>query len=413
VRAGGASTPARRCREATHVYARGLVDLERQLRALLAPLMVGDELLPGARFVESSTEFGLRLSFAVGDEAVHVELEPVAEGIAPPHAARTPRFFVSYRVTATRARLPPQLGPALCRRVVELLRENEEEVLRALAAEGSRATQEGGTRIRRVEIERLLVDAGTPGARYRTLSPYVGCLVGCRFCYAQSRLASSRRLLGLADVPWGSYVDARINAPEVLARELAARPPLPLKFCPIVSDPYHAIERTLGLTRACLEVLARPELTPPATFVLTRAALVERDLELLASLRNAHVGFSIPTHDDALRAHFEPRAAPIAERVRVLRVFRAHGVRTFAMVQPILTDDVEALADLLAGCADSVRLDVLRGVYGAADDFADPRHAPFADAPLQTARADALAAALVARGVALWPDELPHAFCKR
>jgi DNA repair photolyase len=237
--------------------------------------------------------------------------------------------------------------------------------------------------------------------------------VGCRFCYAQSRLASSRRLLGLADVPWGSYVDARINAPEVLARELAARPPLPLKFCPIVSDPYHAIERTLGLTRACLEVLARPELAPPATFVLTRAALVERDLELLASLRNAHVGFSIPTHDDALRAHFEPRAAPIAERVRVLRAFRARGVQTFAMVQPILTEDVEALADLLAGCVHSVRLDVLRGVYGAADDFADPRHAHFADAALQAARADALAAALVARGVALWPDELPHEFCTR
>jgi len=389
------------------------VDLERQLRALIAPLAVGDELVPGARFAEASTELGLRLTFEVGEDAVHIELEPADEGDTRPHAARTPRCLVSYRVAQTRARLAPQLGRTLAERVAALVRTNEDEVLRLLASAAAHTAEEGGARIRRVTVERLLVDAGTPGARYRTLSPYVGCLVGCRFCYAQTRLESSRRLLGLADVPWGSYVDVRTNAPEVLAQELATRPPRPLKFCPIVSDPYHAIERTLGLTRACLEVLARPELAPPATFVLTRAALVERDLDLLARLPNAYVGFSIPTDDDDVRAHFEPRAAPVEERARVLRAFRARGVRTFAMVQPILTDDVDALAELLASCVGSVRIDVLRGVYGAADEFADPRYARWMDPAVQSARADALAEALTARGVALWPDELPRELCMR
>lgn len=389
------------------------MDLERQLRALIAPLAVGDELVPGARFAETSTELGLRLTFEVGEDAVHVELEPADEGDTRPHAARTARFLVSYRVAQTRARLAPQLGRTLSERVAALVRANEDEVLRALASAAAHTADEGGARIRRITVERLLVDAGTPGARYRTLSPYVGCLVGCRFCYAQTRLASSRRLLGLADVPWGSYVDARTNAPAVLAQELARAPRRPVKFCPIVSDPYHAIERTLGLTRACLEVLARPELAPPATFVLTRAALVERDLDVLARLPNAYVGFSVPTDDDDVRAHFEPRAAPIAERVRVLRAFRARGVRTFAMVQPILTDDVDALADHLASCVDSVRIDVLRGVYGAADDFADPRYARWMDPAVQASLADTLAVALTARGVSLWPDELPRELCVR
>ena len=37
------------------------------------------------------------------------------------------------------------------------------------------------------------------------------------------------------------------SIPEVLAEELSRLPPAPIKFCPIVSDPYHAIEAASGL----------------------------------------------------------------------------------------------------------------------------------------------------------------------
>src|SRR5207247_8889148 len=143
--------------------------------------------------------------------------------------------------------------------------------------------------------------------------------------------------------------------PDVLARELVDAPRWPIKFCPILSDPYQAVESRYEVTRSCLKVLrAAP---PRPVFVLTRSRLVERDAELLASLPDAWVGFSIPTFDDDVRRHFEPRAASIADRFAVLRTLRAAGVKTFAVVQPILPGPVEGFADALAGPAPAGRID--------------------------------------------------------
>jgi DNA repair photolyase len=198
----------------------------------------------------------------------------------------------------------------------------------------------------------------------------------------------------------------RVNAPEVLARELAELPPAPIKFCPIVADPYQAVEARQGLTRACLEVLAKARPAWPV-LILTRAKLIERDAALLASIPGARAGFSLPTADDDVRRRFEPRAASIPERLAALAVLRAAGVRTFAVVQPQLPGPLDVLADALAAHVDSVSLDVLHSIEGAAADFADPRWPESADAGWQMARLEELAAALTARGVTVWPGELP------
>ncbi|MRG95156.1 hypothetical protein [Polyangium spumosum] len=210
------------------------MDLDRHLAALLAPLAPGDELMKGARITSLSTELGLRVTVDVGGRDVHLEIARVEDGGR--FAARTERLLFRYRDGAGRGDVDPALGLALCK---------------ALAARASaRELDEAGARVREVRVSCLLTTAGAPGERHHTLSPYVGCLVGCRFCYAQSRVVESRRLARLPEVPWGSYVDVRINAPEVLADELERLPRWPIKFCPIVSDPYHPIERRYGLTRA-------------------------------------------------------------------------------------------------------------------------------------------------------------------
>jgi len=234
----------------------------------------------------------------------------------------------------------------------------------------------------------------------------VGCLIGCRFCYAQSRVGIARDLERLPNVPWGSYVDARINAPEVLAKELAETAPRPLKFCPIVCDPYQAVEKRYGITRRCLEAIRDAGAAWP-TMVLTRSRLIERDAALLASLPSARGGVSIPTIDDAVRQHFEPRGASVDDRLGVLRMLRAAGVPTFAVVQPLLPGSIVALADALAETVSSVSIDVLHGVEGAEEEFDAPAYVESKDADWQVARALELEAALEVRGVAVWRGELP------
>jgi DNA repair photolyase len=378
------------------------VDLRAHVVDLLAPLTPGGELVPGTRWLGLSTEVGIWLSFEVRGAPVHVEVAPLGEGR---FAAKTSRFAISYRYEKGRSPIEPRVGMELCRRVAERVAQNEDRVAELLARDAREAPADQ-KRIREIRVESLLEPASHGTETFYKLSPYVGCLIGCRYCYAQSPLRMLRRLEALPDVPWGSYVDARTNAAEVLRLELARLPPRPIKFCPILSDPYQAVEARYGLTRACLQAIREAKEVWP-TMVLTRGKLVTRDADLFASLASAWVGASIPTADDEVRRHFEPRAASIPERFAALATLRAAGAHTFAVVQPILPGPIETLADRLAETVSSVSIDVLRSEEQAGPDFDDPRYAFSRSDEWQRARAAELASALSSRGIPTWPGELP------
>jgi len=146
----------------------------------------------------------------------------------------------------------------------------------------------------------------------------------------------------------------KVNAPEVLRRELAASAPGIVRMSPVVTDPYQPLERTYRITRGCVREMADAGYSP---VILTREARVLEDLDLLARCPRAAVGLSIPTDDDAVRAAFEPGAAPIEERVEALRALHAAGLRTFAVVQPVLPMDAARLVDLVAPWVRAVRVD--------------------------------------------------------
>lgn len=378
--------------------------LHTHLLQLLAPFRAGDEVVPGARLVGVLLEIGLGWRFRTETGDVNVEVTLLAD--TDRFAARTPRLALSYRaLTVTPAR--SQAGKALCEALVPIVARNEDAVLTAIAEEAAaeEGTASSGRRVREVQVETALEPALDSPSPFFTITPYVGCVIGCRFCYAQAPIGHMRRLARAPVVPWGSYVDVRVNLPDVLARELVDAPCWPIKFCPILSDPYQAVESRYEVTRACLTVIGAA--APRPVFVLTRSRLVERDAELLASLPAAWVGASIPTFDDDVRRHFEPRAAPIAERFALLRMLRAAGVETFAVVQPMLPGPVDAFADALAECVSSVSIDVLHGVQGAGADFADASYADSAAEEWQRERAAALTAALLRNGVTIWEGDLP------
>jgi DNA repair photolyase len=115
------------------------------------------------------------------------------------------------------------------------------------------------------------------------------------------------------------------------------------------TDPYQPVERRMGVTRSILEVLSRTR--HPVT-VITKSALVLRDLDLLADMaraRLASVAVSVTTLDDELKRRMEPRAAAPQARLRVLRELRAAGVPAGVLVAPVipaLTD--HEMEDILA-----------------------------------------------------------------
>ena len=179
------------------------------------------------------------------------------------------------------------------------------------------------------------------------LNPYVGCQHGCRYCYAQFM----KRFTGHVE-PWGSFVDVKVNAPDLLVREVL-RKTKGRVWISGVCDPYQNLEAKYELTRRCLEILV--EHGWPVT-VQTKSPLVLRDLDILKRAADTEVGFTITTADEGVRRIFEPAAPSIAKRVEALEVLHAAGVQTFVMVAPLLPG-AERLAGLLCGKVDHALLD--------------------------------------------------------
>jgi DNA repair photolyase len=186
------------------------------------------------------------------------------------------------------------------------------------------------------------------------INPYVGCQHNCSYCYAHFM----KRFTGHKE-PWGQFVDVKINAPELLRREIT-RKRVDRVWVSGVCDPYQPLEGKYQLTRQCLELLAANDW--PVT-VQTRSPLVLRDLDILKTGKSFEVGLSVTTADDGMRKLFEPNAPSIKERVRALAELQQAGVRTYAMIAPILPK-AESLAELLVGKVDYVRIDRMNYHYG-------------------------------------------------
>jgi DNA repair photolyase len=290
-------------------------------------------------------EQGICVTFGSADACVLVEFEERNDGLDC--YARTARFNVCARRQGEGGDLS-DADRRFVDRVIALVRARE-----ASLPSAPRPAADRKTLVREVLVDRLLMQESS---RRYYINPYVGCMIACPFCYVIDRADFSRRLEGLPQLPWGRYVDVKINAAEVLRRELQSEPRGTVRMSPIVTDPYQPAERRYRITRQCLEVLLATELVP---VVLTRAARILEDLPLLRRFPKALVGFSIPTDDDAYRQIFEPAADPIDDRLDALAAIHHAGVGTFAVIQPVLPMNVDRLVDRLAPLVRAVRLDRL------------------------------------------------------
>jgi len=168
----------------------------------------------------------------------------------------------------------------------------------------------------------------------QSINPYRGCEHGCIYCYARP----SHSYLNLSPgLDFETKLFAKTNAVELLRTELA-KPSY--RVSPINlganTDPYQPIERRYRITRQVIEVLA--EYRHPLTIV-TKNALVERDLDLLAPLAQqnlVHVFLSVTSLDNHLASKLEPRASAPHRRIEAIAALNAAGVPCGVLVAPII-----------------------------------------------------------------------------
>src|SRR5208283_5437014 len=96
--------------------------------------------------------------------------------------------------------------------------------------------------------------------------------------------------------PWGEFVDVKINAAELLSKEIIRKTPGRV-WVSGVCDPYQPLEAKYKLTRQCLQILVEHD-WPVA--IQTRSPLVTRDIDLLQKAKDLEVGMSVTTADDSV-----------------------------------------------------------------------------------------------------------------
>ena len=194
-----------------------------------------------------------------------------------------------------------------------------------------------------IEAKTILSRCGIPGIDY-VINPYIGCRFGCTYCYA----SFMGRFVGKTVNEWGQYVYAKINAPELLRKEikkLANNGSGKEIFLSSVTDPYQALEVRYTLTRQCLEVLA--DLPYEGTVsILTKSPLVLRDMDILKKIKHVTVGMTVTSTDDGISRYFEKFAPKVTDRFNTLEELNKNGIRTYAFIGPLLPHFVVQTAEL-------------------------------------------------------------------
>jgi DNA repair photolyase len=218
-------------------------------------------------------------------------------------------------------------------RFVENELEREPEYLQYLEAEGEEEVAQ--TEIIETFPKTIVNKVPSPDVPMDwSVNPYQGCEHGCAYCYARP----THEYWGYsAGVDFERKILVKKNAAELLEAKLKSRAWIasPIMFSGN-TDCYQPIERKLEITRQCLEVLLKYK---HPVGIITKNALIQRDLDLLTQLANenlVHVVMSITTLDEDLRRAMEPRTASAKRRLETIKVLTKAGIPVSVNMAPII-----------------------------------------------------------------------------
>ena len=164
--------------------------------------------------------------------------------------------------------------------------------------------------------------------KWNGMNVYRGCVHGCVYCDSRSTCYQFSHLF--------EDIEVKENAPELLEKILRTKRKKIMVGSGSMADPYQPCEKTLLLTRRCLEVIDRYGF---GATVITKSDLVLRDIDLFDSINQhtkAVVQMTLTIADDRLSALLEPGVCNTTRRYEVLKQFQARGIPTVVWMTPLL-----------------------------------------------------------------------------
>src|SRR5437763_12589731 len=191
-----------------------------------------------------------------------------------------------------------------------------------------------------------------------TINPYRGCEFACKYCYARY----THEYMELDGAEFERKIYVKKDAAPLLAWDVAHKYSYESEASSgerpdhiaigTATDPYQPAEREYGVTRACLEELAKRE--GLSVSIITKSNQIVRDIDLLqriAERSNLGIDITITTLRAGLTRLLEPRAPRPDLRLAAVKQLREAGLSVGVSASPLIpgiTDregDLEAVAE--------------------------------------------------------------------
>src|SRR6516162_2302527 len=191
-----------------------------------------------------------------------------------------------------------------------------------------------------------------------TINPYRGCEFGCKYCYARY----THEYMEIDGGEFEQKIFVKRDAAVLLARDISQKYSYESKASGYTesehiaigtaTDPYQPAEKEYGVTRACLEELAKHE--GLSVSVITKSNQIVRDIDLyrrIAARSALSLNITVTTLRPRLARLLEPRAPRPDLRLAAVKELREAGLNVGVSASPLIPGITDGEGDLEAVAA--------------------------------------------------------------
>jgi DNA repair photolyase len=176
-----------------------------------------------------------------------------------------------------------------------------------------------------------------------TINPYRGCEFGCKYCYARY----THEYMEIDGGEFERKIFVKKDAAVLLASDISRKYSYESKASGYTqaehiaigtaTDPYQPVEKEYGVTRACLEELAKRE--GLSVSIITKSNQIVRDIDVLRAIAAKSaltVNITVTTLRPRLARLLEPRAPRPDLRLTAVKQLRESGLDVGVSASPVL-----------------------------------------------------------------------------
>ena len=191
-----------------------------------------------------------------------------------------------------------------------------------------------------------------------TINPYRGCEFACKYCYARY----THEYMELDGSEFEKKIYVKQDAAPLLAHDISRKYSFTSErsggekpdhiAIGTATDPYQPAEREHGVTRACLEELAKPE--GLSISIITKSNQIVRDIDVLtkiAARSSLQIDITVTTMRARLARMLEPRAPRPELRLVAVKELHAAGLAVGVSASPLVPGITDGQGELEAVAA--------------------------------------------------------------